>query len=123
FDVLADIFSRTIDDDHGTVVEISDTLPIFLAFFQDVNVHLFTWQYYRFDGIRELINIEHRHPLQLSHFVQIEIVREDFCPQLFAQSDKLRIDIANLREILLEDFYFDIHTALDTLQNIEAATA
>ena len=44
FLVRVDVAPATLDDYHGAVVEISDTLPGFLAFLHDVDSQVFARQ-------------------------------------------------------------------------------
>ena len=73
-DVLADKPPGIVDNYHGAVIEVGYTLIVFLPFFKDKNAHCFARQYYWFERIGKLIDIEDLDPAQVSNFVQIEIV-------------------------------------------------
>ena len=76
-DVLADHLAGIVDYHHGAVVQISHTLVVFLAFFQDENLHDLAGQHDGLERIRQLVNVEHVDTLKLRDFIQIEIIGKD----------------------------------------------
>src|SRR4030095_2914175 len=83
--VFADQSARIVYDHHGAIVQISDTLVVFFAFLQDEYSHCFTRQYDRLERISQLVDVQHTHATQLRDLVQVEIVSDDYCVELFAQ--------------------------------------
>ena len=79
-DVLADHLARVVDDHHGAVVEISDALVVFLAFFQDEDLHDLAGQHDGLERIRQLIDVQHLDALQLRDLIQVEVVGDDLGP-------------------------------------------
>src|SRR5579871_3283370 len=112
-----------IYDDHGAVIQISHALIVFLALFEDEDPHGLARQDDRLQRIGQLINVEHFDPVQLSHFIQIEVVGNDFTVVNLGQLDEFHIDFANLREVLFDDLNMEVSHFLDALQDIQAAPA
>ena len=55
--------------DHGTVIQVRNTLILLFPVFYNGNYHFLTRQYYRFDSIGQFVDIEYDYPLQGSYFV------------------------------------------------------
>ena len=80
--VLTDQPARIVHDYHGSIVEISNTLIVFLALFQNEDTHCLAGKDHWFESIRELINIEHTNTPKLGDFIQVEVVGDDNCIEL-----------------------------------------
>src|ERR1035437_5246145 len=74
---LADKLAGMIDDHHGAVVKVADTLVVLLAFFEDEDGHALAGQDYRLEGIGEVVDVEHVDTVQVGHLVQVEVRSEE----------------------------------------------
>ena len=56
-------------------------------------------------AVRQFVDIEHLDAVQLGHFVQIEIVGDDFAVVNLGELDQLHIHLAHLWEILFDNLH------------------
>src|SRR5579859_178121 len=121
--ILADELARIVHHDHGSVIQVGDTLVVFLAFLEDEDPHGLARQHDRLKRIGQFIDIQHFHALKLGDLVEIEIIGDDFCLVQFRQFNQLQVDFADGRKIILYDLDIDGADLLHSLQNVEAAPA
>ena len=76
-DGLADHLPRVINHYHRAVIEIGDALVIFFSLFQNEDPHDFARQNNRLERVRQFVDVEHGHALQLGDLVQVEVVGDD----------------------------------------------
>src|SRR4051812_19122475 len=117
---FADHLACVVHHNHGAVIEVGDSLIEFLAFFQDKNLHAFTRQIDRLEGIGELINVEDLDTAKLCDFIQIEIVGDDLCFKLHRQFNQFHIYFANCRIVVFDKLDRDTRHLLNLLKNIQA---
>ena len=67
-----------VNNNHGAVIQIGNTLSRFLAILNDLNLHLLARQNNRFNCIGKLIDVKYGYPLNFSNFVQIIIICNKF---------------------------------------------
>src|SRR5262249_26481066 len=118
-----DKIAAALDNDHRAVIQIGDALSMLFAVFDDLDENLLTRQYDRLHGIRQIVDVQHRHTLQLAYFVQVEVIRDDLTPQHFRQLHKLAVHFRNFVEIPFIDQHFHVKILLDFVQNVESAPA
>ena len=56
-----------------------------------------------FKRVGKLVDVQHLHPVQLGHFVQVEVVGHDLAAIHFGKLDQLHIHFMNLGEIVFEN--------------------
>src|ERR1035438_2395218 len=122
-DRLANHLARIIDDHHGSVVEIGDALVVLFAFLQNKYPHDFAGQDDRLERVGQFIDIEHSHPLQLGHLIQIEVVGQNLAFVDFGQLDRLHVDFADARKVIFHNLNLDRGSFLQPLQDVEAAAS
>src|SRR5262249_3259143 len=103
------------------VIQVSHTLVVFLAFLEDKHAHGFAGQDNRFQGVRQLVDIENFHALQLGDFVQVEVVGDDLGLVHFGQFYQFEVDFADGRKIVFDDLYVDGDDLLQALQDVQPA--
>ena len=122
-DRLADHRPRVVDDHHRAVVEIGDTLVVFLAFLQDEHLHRLAGQHDRLQRVGELVDVEHFDAAQLGDLVEVEVVGDDLALQRARELDELEIDFLDVGKIGVRDDDVEAGHLLDALQDVEAAAA
>ena len=123
-DCLRDHPARVIDHHHRTVIQVSDSLIVFLALFKDKDAHRFAGEYNRLQRIRELVDVENLNAPQLGHLIEVEVIGHDLAAVDLSEFDELKIDFANLGEVIFDDADFEVRDLLDALQDVETtATA
>src|SRR6185369_301203 len=95
----------------------------FFAVLQDEDLHRFARQHDRLQRIRQFVDIEHLHAVQLCHLIQVEIVGHDLAFIKFAELDQLHIHFAHRWEIVFHDLYRQGGDLLHALQDVEATTS
>ena len=85
--VLPDQTPGIIDHHHGSVVEIGDTLVVFLAFLQNEDAHRLTRQHDGLQRIGKFVDVQDVYAAELCHLVEIEIVGNDDRVKLFPEFD------------------------------------
>src|SRR4029077_12634727 len=122
-DGLADHFARVVDDHHGAVIQVGYALVVFLAFLEDEDAHGFAGQHDRLQRVRELVDIQYLHALQLRHLVQVEVVGDDLAFVQLGQFDQLEINYPDSGKIVFHDLNLQVCDLLQALENIEAPAA
>src|SRR5438132_3579608 len=90
--VLTDQTARVIYYNHRAVIEVSDTLIVFLSLFENEYAHRFAWQHHRLEAVGEFIDVKNIHAAKLSDLIKIEIICDDYGVELFAEFDQFQID-------------------------------
>src|SRR5579859_2914083 len=115
--------TATLDDDHGPVVEIANTLPNFFAVLHNLDRHVFARQQDGLDGMGKLIDIEHLDALQLRDTIEVEVVGDDGTVPLPGQLDQLGVHLVNRFGIGVADLDRNGRFFLEPLQDLQAAPA
>src|SRR2546421_6562238 len=89
--VLTDQTARVINYYHRAVIEVCDTLIVFLSLFENENAHRLAWQDDRLEAVGEFIDVQNIHAAKLSDLIQIEIICDDYGVELFAEFDQFQI--------------------------------
>src|SRR5262249_23558352 len=119
----ADQAPRIIHYNHRPVVEVGYPLVIFLAFFEDEDLHDFARQHDGLERIGQFVDVEHLDAAQVGDFVEVEIVGHDGRVELFAQFDQLQIHFAHVREIGFVNLHVEVTVFLYALKDVQAAPA
>src|SRR5579863_2740778 len=121
---FVDEAASAIDHDHGAVLEVGNALIDFLAFAQNEDAHSFAGEESGTNGVGEEIDVENVDALNAGHFVEIEVVGDDFGAQAKGKVDQFAIDFVRTVGIVVNDADFDGLHFLDTMENFQtAATA
>src|SRR5712691_6625159 len=111
---------RVVHHHHGAVVKIRHALVVFFSFLQDEDAHGLPWEYDRFQGIGQLVDVQYLDAVELGDFIEVEIVGHDFAIVDFGQLDQLHVYFADVREIVFNNLNRQLGYFLDALQHIEA---
>src|SRR6185295_15123516 len=68
----ADAAARVVDDDHRAVVQIRDTLVVFLAFFCHEHGHDLAGEHDRLQRVGQLVDVEDFDTAKLRDFIEVE---------------------------------------------------
>src|SRR5450631_548286 len=117
----ADHAAGMVDNHHGSVVQVADSLRGFLTLFEDHDLHLFSGQNDRLQRICKIVDIQHRNLPHMGNFVQVEIIRNNLCFHLLSDLDELEIDFANGGKVLFYDLNGQLRIGLHALQHVESA--
>src|SRR5262249_7811113 len=115
--------ARIVDYNHGAVVQVSHPLVVFLPFFQDEYAHDLPGQNDGLERVREFVDVQHLHALELRNLIKVEIVGDDLAFVQFGQLDQLEIDFADGREIVLADLNGERSDLLQALGDVETTPA
>ena len=118
---LSNHLSRIVDNDHCSVIQVSDALIEFLAFLQNEHLHRFPRQVNGLQRVGKLVDIEDFDAAKLRDLIQIEIVRNDLRLEFPGEFDQLHIHFANSRIVVLDELHSDPGHFLNSLKNIQAA--
>ena len=122
-DGAIDVAARAVDYDHGAVIEIGDTLRRFLAFAKNQNAHRLAGKDRSLHGIGKFIDVEDGNALNAGHFVEIEIVGDNFGIGGAGQFDEFLIHGQAAWKILVEDAEIEPRHFLEAFNDFEATTA
>ena len=112
-----------VDYDHGTVIQIRDSLIVFFPFFQDENLHRLSGENDGFERVGQLVDVEDFDATELRDFVEIEIVGDNLGGHLLGELDEFEIHLFHIGVILLDNLHRDPGDRLYLLQDIESAAA
>ena len=68
---------RSLDHDHRAVVEVADALLGLLALADDLDAQRLARQHRRLERVREVVDVEHAHALDLRDLVEVVVGRQD----------------------------------------------
>ena len=122
-DGLADHLARIVDHDHGSVIEVGDSLVVLFAFFQDEDPHNFAGEDDGLEGVCEFVDVEDGDALQLGDFVEIEIVGDDFAFVKLGEFDELEVDFADAGKIVFDDLDLNGGGFLEALEDVETTAS
>src|ERR1019366_1433550 len=108
---------------HGAVIQVSHALVILLPLFEDEDPHGLAGQHDGLERIGQFRSVQHLDAVQLGHFVEVEIVGDDFAVVDLGKFDELHVHVADVREVFFGDLHREVGHFLDTLQDVEAAAA
>lgn len=91
-DVAAGKCGGIFADDHGAVIEVSDTLAGAITIPDDANIEAFAGDMAWLQGVRDVIKIDDRNALHAGNFVQVEIIGDDTAAHLFGERHNFLID-------------------------------
>ena len=110
-------------DDHRAVVEIAYALVIFFPGFHDEDIHLFSRNKSRLQGICQVINIEDDNALQGGNLVQVVVISHNLGVYFTAQPHQFGVYALDIIKIIIDNAYFYVIIFLHLLENIEATAA
>src|SRR5205809_880205 len=120
---LTEIATAVVDDHHGAVVEIGDTLPGFLPLAHHLHAHRLAGQDHGLERVGQLVDVEHGHAAELRHLVEVVVVGEHLGAQRLAELDQLAVDLTDVGEIRVHDLDLHLAATLQALQDVESALA
>jgi len=122
-DGAIDEAAGAVDDNHGAIVEVGNSLGGLLAFAEDEHAHGLAREDGGFHGVGQFIDIENSDALDARDLIEIEIIGDDFGVALAGEFDELEIDSGDRRKIVLENAEIEPGHFLHALKNFESATA
>src|SRR5690606_36682322 len=90
--------------------------------FDDLDNQFLARQDDRFHRVGQIVYVQHFNLLQLTNFVQIEIVRHDDPINFFRKLHELAVDFLSIVKIALVNFDVCIHFYLDPIQDVKSAS-
>ncbi len=88
-----------------------------------MHLQVLSGQVDRLDGIRQLVDVQHRHALQLRDPVQVVIIGQHRTAQLLGQDHQLVIHVARALDIKVADPERDARFLLQAVQDVQPAPA
>src|SRR6185312_5617476 len=122
-DCPRDLPASVVHYNHGAVVQVSDTLVVFLPFLENENPHGLTRKNNGPQGIRKFVDIQNLDAVDLRDLIEIEIVGYNFAVIHLREFDQLQIDFPDIRHVVVEKLHIDSRHFLKPLQHIETASA
>ncbi len=110
---------RFLDHNHRAVMHEANALLTFAALLPDGNVELLARQERHPQGIRQIIEIKHIHPLQLGNAMQVGVVGDQPHILGLGQHDQLIVDITHARHVGVVDLDGTAAALLDGAQGIQ----
>ena len=95
--------SSTFNDDHSTVVQVTNALSEFFAVLHDFNKDIFTWKQHRFHGVGQFVNIEYFYALQLGNTVEVKVVGDNGAMQGACHFDEFAINLHHVLHVGIGD--------------------
>src|SRR5437667_1866764 len=120
-DRLVHVAAPIFDHDHGAVIEVRDSLVLLLAFLDHLDVHFLAGNHDRLERVRQVVQVEDAHTLELRDAVQIVIVRHDGGIPLRCQLDQLHVDLGDLGNILVDELDGDDRLLLQQVEHLQPA--
>ena len=121
-ELLADPAARALDDDHRAVIQVPDTLTRLLPLLDQLHRQLLPRQHDRPHRRRELVHVQDADALQLGDAVQVVVVGEDRAAELLRERDELRVGLAHLGRIAVDDLDRQELLLLEAREELEAAS-
>src|SRR3990172_254681 len=109
------------DDDHRAVVQVGHALPLLFAFLNDFDCHPLARQNYRFDGVGQIVDVEHGDALQTGDLVEIVVGGEDGAVQLLGQNHQLVVGIAHAFDVHIGNAHGRGGFFLQAIENVQPA--
>ena len=98
FDLLADVRLAVVDDDHGAVGQIADTLSLVLAFAHDFQLQGFAGEQNHLEAFGDLMEIDVADLLQFGDLGQVVIVGVKPGIEVVREVDEFGVHFRVLRE-------------------------
>ena len=112
-----------IDNDHGAVVEIPDSLVVFLAFLEDEDGHALAGQDDGLEGVGEVVDVENLDVVEVGDLVEVEVVGDDLGLPHLGQFEQLEIHFTNGWKVVRDNLDLDGGVGLHALEHVKAAAA
>ena len=123
FDLLADSGVAVVNDDHGTVGQVTDALAFVFAFAHDSEVQNFARQKDDTHGLGHFVEVDVVDALEFGEFAEVVIVGEKFCAQVAREADEFAVHFSLIREVAVVNFDFIGGAFLDTAEYFETAAS
>src|SRR3989304_4796612 len=102
---------------HCSVIEVSNALAVFLAFFYNEYLQFLVGQYHGFKGICQVVDIEDCNAVEFCDLIQVYIVCKNLCIVLFCKFHKFHVDLFCGREVLLGEDHIYRRFFLEPIMN------
>src|ERR1019366_5066539 len=73
--------------------------------------------------VGQFVDVQHRAPLQLGHFIEVEIVSDDLAFVHLGQFDQFQVHFTHGGEVVFHNLNLQGRDLLDALQDVKAAAA
>ena len=122
---LVDLVATTLDDDHRSIVEISNPLVVSLSRLDHSNLKCLARQILRSQRGGDLIQIDHLDIVQLGDLVEIEVPRQKLPVEMLGQKHQLHIDrlTGKLGQLRVVHHEVDAFGRSDPIENVQPAPA
>ncbi len=98
-------------------------MPGLLAFLEDKHADRLAWQHHWSEGVAQLVDVQHPHPLELRNLVQIQIVGDHLGADFLGHDHDLGIHVLHVRKVVVHDAYVDIHHLPDLVEDVQPSPA
>src|SRR5690606_5647319 len=75
------------------------------------------------DGVGQLVDVQHFHPLQLRNLVEVEVVGQHLGPLQLGQPHQLGVDVGDVVEVVVDDPHGHLGLLLHPVEDVQAAAA
>src|SRR5215475_6452795 len=115
--------ARPVHDDHGSIFQVSNALVCLFPFAQNKNAHWFAGEHGWAKRICQLVHVQDGNSLDAGHFVQIELVSDDFRACFSRELHQPAVYIVFQVVGRLQNSHFDMRHLLDTLEHFQPAAS
>ena len=109
-------------DNHSAIIKISNSLSLLLAFLNQKDIHFLTCNNYRFNGIRQFIDIQYLNSLDTGNLVQVIIISNDVSISLSCQTYQLSIHTFQIIIIIIYNQNTILVAYLQIMHQIQTTT-
>ena len=99
--VCADPAAAGLDDDHRPIVQIANALAGLLALTDQLDLELLAGQNGRLQRIRQVVDVQHLHVLDLGEPVEVEVGGEDGDAAVLGDLQQLGVDVGHAGHVHL----------------------
>ena len=126
FERFTEVIGSLLGDDHGSVVQVADPLPLLLTALEQLDRQALTGKNDRLHGVGKVVQVDDFDPLQPSDLVEVIVVGHDLPAEVFCQNNQPLVDFADARELWdlgIMDPDFDSRRFLEPVEDVEPAPA
>ena len=123
FNGLSNVVFAVFNNNHRSVIKITNALIRFFAIADDTYPNHFTSHDNWANCICEHVDVENGYTLKFSDLIQVEVVRNNFRLDLPSEMNQLCINFCDLGEIVLGHLNIDVRIPLQIFQNLEPTSA
>src|SRR5690349_8499962 len=123
FDLVIDHLASAFDDDHGSVVEIGETLTRLLALLDDLDLKRVSGQERRLEGVGQLVQVEDADVVKLRDAVEVVVVGQDAGATSARELDQLGVHRLDRRGILVAQLNGYPMILLENIEHLQTTSA